>query len=177
MRCGVNEPREVLEPRVVGNVKHGIDAAAARHARKADAVVGVAALHARLGVAAVVEDRDREVRRARDADRRKPTQPHQHLAVTGHDEDSPLGLRQREAEPDHRGRAHRAPEIKIAGVIADRGGVPRRRAEPGHEQEAVAVLQQHAHRLAAIQPQLIDSLPVDALTHAVEFSSSGRGPV
>ena len=50
------------------------------------AVLGVARLHAGLGVTAVVEHRDRQVGRPLHADRRQRAQPHQHLAVAGDDQ-------------------------------------------------------------------------------------------
>src|ERR1700686_3536560 len=48
-------------------------------------------LHARFAVMAVVEDGNREVRRALHADRRERAEPHQHLAVAGDDGDPAVG--------------------------------------------------------------------------------------
>ena len=47
---------------------------------------------------------------------------HQHLAIAGEHQDAAVGLRQSEAEADHGGAAHRAPEVEIER----RGRRPRR---------------------------------------------------
>ena len=62
----------------------------ARDAGQADPEIGVARLHAGLGVAGIVEHDDRQVRRALDADRGERPQTHQHLAVAGHDQHAAL---------------------------------------------------------------------------------------
>ncbi len=124
---------EIAQPQFVGDIEDLLDAAGARHRGQLDRRLGVARLHAGLGVMAVVEHRDREVRRPLHPDRRQCPQPHQHLAVPGDHQDAPPRLGHRQAEPDHRRRSHGAPQIKIARVVADRGGVPAGRAKPGHQ--------------------------------------------
>jgi hypothetical protein len=97
----------------------------------------VGRLHAGIAVALVVEHHDREVRRALHGDRGETAETHEQLAVAGDHEDPSLGLREREAEADHSGPAHRAPERKVQRAVAGRGDVPSGAAEPrDHEQIA-----------------------------------------
>ena len=104
---------------------------------------------------AIVEHRDCQIWRALHADRRERAESHQHLAVAGHDEHATRGLGHCEAEPDHRRRTHRAPQIEITLVFAHRGGIPGRRTEAGHDQHVAPIVEQHSHRLAAIEARIV----------------------
>jgi hypothetical protein len=54
-----------------------------------------------------------QVRRPLHTDGRERAHAHQRFAVAGDHRDLQLGLGERKAEPDHRGAAHRAPEIEV----------------------------------------------------------------
>src|SRR5215831_12920730 len=127
------------------------ESATARDGGEIDAMSRVRALHAGLRVEAVVNHDHREVRRARSTDRGKRPQPHQHLAVAGHDNDAPPALGVRESEPDHRGAAHRAPEIKGERRIARGECIVGRRAEPGDDERVAAAAKQLRHHGAAFE--------------------------
>jgi hypothetical protein len=105
----------------------------------------VTRLHAGLAVAAVVENCNREILWALYTDPRERPQPHQHLAIAGDDQHAVIGLCQGEAEPDHRGCAHRAPKIKVAIVVTNRGGIPGRRSKTGHEEQIPTIRKQDAY--------------------------------
>jgi hypothetical protein len=147
----LSAPGKIGERRLVGDVDRRRDTTGVRDADQIDGAVGVARLHPGLGVASVVEDRDRQIGRRLDADRRQRAKAHQRVAVAGHHQHRPIGPRDREAKPDHRRAAHRAPQIEIALVIGDRSGVVGRRAEPGHHQHVAPFGQQHADRRAPVE--------------------------
>src|SRR6185437_7292568 len=106
-----------------------------------------------------VEDDHREIAGPLDTDGGKAAEPHQHLTVAGDYRHAPLRLRQRDAKPDHRGAAHRAPEIEVAIIVAERGEIPRRRAKAGNNQQIVlAAFEQHCHGGAALQRHLVHTL-------------------
>src|SRR5579883_702333 len=112
---------------------------------------GMALLHAGLAEMAVVEHDDGEVAGLLCRDRQQAAEPHQLLAVSGDDSDRPLRLRQGQAESDHGGAAHGAPEIEIARVLAGVEHVIGRRAEAAHDKQIAALGKQRLHRLAAIE--------------------------
>ena len=114
-----------------------LDAAGTGDPGQFDGTFGMARLHAGLAV----EDDDGQVRRALHPYGRERAQSHQHLAISGDDEDAAVGLGDRQAEPDHCCRAHRTPEIKVPVVVADRLGIPGRRAEPGYEHKVAAIFE------------------------------------
>ena len=78
---------------------------------------------------AVVEHDDREIVRLLDPDGREAAQPHQHVAVAGDHRDAAIRARERKSQADHRGGAHRAPEIEIQRMIAAGRDVIGRRAD------------------------------------------------
>ena len=73
------------------------------------------------------------------------------LAVAGDDQHPPLRLRLREAEPDQRGAAHRAPEIEVGVVVAGGIGIVGRRAEPADDQQVAAIREQRRDRGAPVE--------------------------
>ena len=126
------------------------------------AEAGMADLHSRFAEMAVVEHDDRRDCRAawRRWSARLPMpiscSPSPVMTATG-----PLRLRQRQAEPDHRRAAHRAPQIEIAGMLAGIEHVVGRRAEAGDHEQVPAVGQQRLHGFAAVEREcrLITSSP------------------
>jgi len=54
-------------------------------------------------------------------------------------------------QPYQRGGAHGAPEVEIAVMVAGSVNVVARRAEPGHDQQAVSVAQQPRDDRAAFE--------------------------
>ena len=88
----------------------------------------------------VVEHGDRQVGRARTR-RWWPASPaHQHVAVPGQHQDAPARLRQRQAQADHRGAAHGAPEVEIQRPVARRGSIIGGGAEAGDHQQVARVV-------------------------------------
>ena len=148
---------------------------APRNADEIDAALRVARLHAGLAVNAIVENDDREIGRPLDADGRERAKPHQHFAVARDHRDAPSGLRQREAQTDHGGAAHRAPQIEIAVIVAGGGRIPGGRAEAGNDQQVIAAVgEQRGHGGAAFEPHLVHTfLPIsccDRITAAMRSS-------
>ena len=126
---------------------------APRHADEIDAALGVARLHAGLAIDAVVEHDDREVAPASGCRwwRATPSpisiSPSPVMTATRRSR-----LRQRQAEPDHGGAAHGAPQVEIAVVVAGGGEILGGRAEAGHDQQIVAALgEQRGHGGAALE--------------------------
>jgi len=78
-------------------------------------------------------------------------QAHQLLAIPRQSEDALSRLGLREAKPNQRGAAHGAPEIEIAVMVADRMKVIGRRAEAGHDQRVLAILQERGNGGAAVE--------------------------
>src|SRR5690606_8191680 len=126
------------------------EAAAGGDGGEIDAARGVRLLVPGLAVALVVEDGDREVPRAGGGDRGEGAHPHQHLAVAGDDEDAALRLRLGEAEPDHRREPHPAPEREGERMVAGRGAVPGRGAEPRDDEEVAAIGEKAPHDVASM---------------------------
>ena len=99
-----------------------------------------------------------EVLRLLDADRGEAAEPHEKIAVAGDHGDAAVGPRQREPKPDHRGAAHRAPEIKIERMVAGGRGIVGRRAEPGDDQQIAAIGEKHTHEFAAVKHHRVHCL-------------------
>ena len=157
--AGREQPGQFLQARLVLDLHHALDAAAARHLQQIDAAAGVARLHAGLAIEAVVEHDDGEVAGLLHADGGEAAEPHQHLAVAGDDGDARVRLRQRKTEPDHRRAAHRAPEIEVAVVVAGGEGVPGAGAEPRHDEQILRpVGEQGGHRGAAFEHHFTHTL-------------------
>jgi hypothetical protein len=76
------------------------------------------------------------------ADGRETAHPHQHLAIARDHHDRQLGLRQRDAQPDHDRAAHGAPQIEIAVMIAGGRDIVGRGAEPADHDGILALRQQ-----------------------------------
>src|SRR5712691_3674295 len=118
---------------------------------KIHTVGGVGLLQAGLAVALVVEDHDGEIGRALYADGGEAPQPHQHLAVSGDDQNAALGLRERKSQSYHARRSHHAPQGKSERMIARSGAVPRWGSEARDDKERAAPLEQRTNDLAAIE--------------------------
>src|SRR5262249_37010544 len=124
-----------------------------------DRAARVARLAAGLAVEPVVEHHDREVRWFLHGDGRERTEPHQRLAVAGDYGDTQIRPRERDPEPDHGGAAHRAPEIEVAVVVADRRDVVGGRAEPRDDDEIVRALgEQGRNGVAALEHHFTHTL-------------------
>src|SRR5258707_15589658 len=95
-------------------------------------------LHASFAINAIVEDDDREIARLLDSDGRERTETHQHLSVARNRRNATLWLCQGESQANHRGAAHRAPQIKIPVVVARGGDIPSGRAGTGTDQKIIA---------------------------------------
>jgi hypothetical protein len=65
---------------------------------------------------------------------------HQHFAVACDHQYAPLRLRERQAQPEHRGVPHRTPQREIERRIAGRGDVPGSRPQTGYHQEVFSIL-------------------------------------
>ena len=139
----------VRQPRLVGRGHRLGEARRLRHRRDVDGRGRVGFLHAGLAVALVVDDGDGEIGRPPHRDRRERADAHQHLAVAGHHQHAALRLRQRQAEPDHRRTAHRAPEIEVERMVARRGAIVCRRAEAADDQQVAAIGEQGGNDLTA----------------------------
>src|SRR5580700_11567630 len=142
---------EFAQPELVVDVESLLEAAGPGDLDQRDTLCGMARLHAGFAVMTVVEDGNRQVRRALHADRRERAQSHQHLTVAGDDENAAVGLGNRQPQADHRRRAHCTPQIEVVLVVGDRRGIPGRRAEPGDEQRIAAIFEQDADRPAAVE--------------------------
>jgi hypothetical protein len=108
-----------------------------------------------LAVVFIVHDDHSEVARLLDADGRETAQSHQQFAVAGHHQHAALRLGERQAKADHRGAAHRAPQIEIESVIAGSRGIPGRRAQTRYRQCVAAVAQDIRHHGTAFQDYLV----------------------
>jgi len=86
-----------------------------------------------------------------DANRGEAPQAHQHVAVTRKRHHAPVGTGKSEAEADHCGAAHGAPEIKIQRVVAGGGDVIGRRAKAGNDEEIAAVDQELLYELTPVE--------------------------
>ena len=84
-------------------------------------------------------------------DRGQTAHPHQHLAIAGYHHHRQAGLRQRKAQSDHHGAAHRAPEVKIAIMVAGSGDIVGRGAKPADHDRVLALRQQARDDAAPIQ--------------------------
>ena len=122
--------------------------------REIDAAPGVARLHPGLAEMLVVDHDDVEIARARDANGGETPEAHQLLAVAGQSENALSGLSLRQSKPDQRGAAHRAPEIKIAIVVADGMKIIGRGAETGDDQRVLAVPEKRSDSGTAIELSL-----------------------
>ena len=160
------------------------ESASLRHPDKIDSGRGMARLHAGLAVMPVVQHDDGEILRLLDPDGGKAAEPHQGFAVAGQHRDPARGLRERQAEADHGGAAHRPPEIEIERMIAAGGGIVSRRTEPGDD-EQIAPLGQHLfHECAAIERRPIHHRLVHHLVHCLRpisrcdrMMATGRSPL
>src|ERR1700730_9000980 len=90
------------QPDLVVDVESLLEAAGPGDLDQRDTLCGMACLHAGFAVMIVVGDGHRQGRRALHADCRERAEPHQHLAITGDDEDTAVGPGNRQPEPDHR---------------------------------------------------------------------------
>ncbi len=142
---------EALDAGHVGDLGDVADARAISDHLEPGAEAGVTRLHAGLAEMAVVEHRDREIAGLLGRDGQQAADPHQLLAVAGDHQHRALRLRQREAEPNHRRAAHRAPQIEIAGMLAGVEQIVRGGAEPGDHEQLAAVGKQRLHGGAAIE--------------------------
>ena len=95
-----------------------------------------------------------------------------------------VGLGERQAEADHGGAAHRAPEIEVERMIAAGGGIVSRRTEPGDDQQIAPVGQHLFHECAAIERRLIHHRLVHHLVHCLRpisrcdrMMATGRSPL
>jgi len=86
------------------------ETAAERDRCEVDAVRRVSRLHPGFAVALVIDHCDCQIARRLDADRSERAQAHQHLAIAGNHEHATRRLRERQPQPDHGRRAHRAPQ-------------------------------------------------------------------
>src|SRR5262249_13769171 len=122
-----------------------------------------------LAIDAIGEDDDGEIGWPLVANGRKRTQPHQHFTVTGDHRDAAIRPREREAQSDHGGPAHRAPQIEVARIVPRRGEIPGRRTEPRHnEQTIVAGCDQCSHLGATLEPQLVQTfLPISCCERTI----------
>ncbi len=111
----------------------------------------MARLPAGFAIDLIVQHDDGEVFRLLQADGRETADPHQHLAVTRDHHHRQLRLRQRDAQPDHDRAAHGAPQIEIAVMIAGRGDVISRGAEPADHDSILALCQQAADNAAPVE--------------------------
>ena len=93
-----------------------------------------------------------------DADGGEAAHAHQHIAVAGDDGDAAVGPRQRQPEPDHRGAAHGAPEIEVERMVAGRGDIPGRRAEPADDQQIAAVDEKLPHEIPPVEHHRVHCL-------------------
>ena len=116
-----------------------------------DAVAGVGFLHAGLAVVLVILDEDGEVFGMFDGDGGEAAEAHEHFAVAGDDEDFSGWLGEGEAEADHGGAAHAAPEGKVFRAVAGCGDVPGRGAEPGDDEHVAAVGEDGAAEVAPVE--------------------------
>ena len=66
-----------------------------------------------------------------------------------------LGLRQCQAEPDHRGAAHRAPEVEVLLAVTEHANVVGGGAQSGDDQEVAGIAQQDGGDIAAIEGAVI----------------------
>ncbi len=123
-----------------------------------DARLRRARLHAGLAVMRIVEDDNREILRLLDADRGEAAQAHEEVAVAGDHGDAAVGPRQRKSKPDHRGAAHRAPQIEIERMVAGRCGIVSRRAKPGDDEKIATVGQKLLHEVAAVKHHRVHCL-------------------
>jgi hypothetical protein len=129
-----------------------LDAGADRHLLEIDAEAGMALLPAGLAVVAVVDAEDRQVRRIDHRDGGERADVHKELSVAGDDEDALVRPRQREPEPHHAGRAHRAAErIDVGAVAGDRADVAGAASQAGDEQEILVAPDQRRHRFAPLE--------------------------
>src|ERR1700730_18158276 len=156
---------EFAQPDLVVDVESLLEAAGPGALDQRDTLRGVARLHAGFAIMTVVEDGNRQVRRALHADCRERAEPHQHPAIPGDDENAAVGLRNGQPQADHRRRAHCAPEIEIAIVVGDRRGIPGLRAEAGDEQQIAAIVEQDADRRAAVETLIKSGLVRDHFIH------------
>ena len=85
------------------------------------------------------------------ADGRKASHPHQHLAIARDHHDRQLWLRQRHAQSDHDGAAHGAPQIKITIMIAGRRDIVGRSAETADHDCLLAPRQQGGDNAAPFE--------------------------
>src|ERR1700736_3034600 len=95
------------QPDLVVDVESLLEAAGPGDLDQRDTLCGMACLHAGFAIMTVVEDGNRQVRRALHADCREPAQPHQHLTVAGDDENTAVGLRNGQPPAHHRRRTQR----------------------------------------------------------------------
>src|SRR4029079_10678196 len=72
-------------------------------------------------------------------------------AVAGEHQHAPFRLCEREAKPEHRRVAHRAPHRKVERRIARRRDVPGGGTKPRHHQQALSVSQKKFHDFPAVQ--------------------------
>src|SRR5580704_942603 len=156
---------EFAQPDLVGDVESLLEAAGPGDLDQRVTLCGMAPLHAGFAVMTVVEDGNGKVWRALHPNRREPAQPHQHLTVAGDDENAAVGPGDRQPQPDHRRRAHCAPQIEVVLVVGDRRGIPGRRAEPGNEQQIAAIFEQDADRRAAVETLIKSGLVRDHFIH------------
>ena len=77
--------------------------------------------------------------------------PHQHLAVAGDHDHRQLGLRQSDAQPDHDGATHGAPQIEIAVMVASGGDIIGRGPEAADHHRILAPGEQAGDHAATLE--------------------------
>src|SRR5271154_5224123 len=147
--------RRLLDPR---HRARRLEAATERHGGEIDTGTGVTRLHAGLAVMGVIEDDDDEIVRLLDADGGEAADAHEHVAVARDRDDAAAGLRQSKPKRDHRGAAHRAPQIEIQRMVAGRGNVISGGAKPGYDQKIVAVDEDLPHEIAPLKHYFVHCL-------------------
>jgi tripartite-type tricarboxylate transporter receptor subunit TctC len=124
-----------------------------RRSGEIDARGGMARLHAGGAVVPIVEDDNREIVRLFDSDGRQAAHSHQRIAVARDHRHAAVRARERKPQADHRGGAHRAPEIEVQRMIAAGRDVIGRRAEAGDNQQIAAIGQKAGNEWAAVHHQ------------------------
>ena len=146
------EPRRKrFDARHVGNGINRRQPTGARDSGQIGDRAGHRRLHAGFGIVLIVEHDDRKVLRRLHRDHRQRAKAHQHVAVAGDDRDRAVRLRHRQTQAHRHRAAHAAPEVEVAVVVAGGRDIVGRRAEPGDNQQILAVGQQARDDGAAVE--------------------------
>ena len=94
---------------------------------------------------------DREVGGAGSGDGCKRAHPHQHLAIAGDDQHTAVWLRPGEAEANHRGSAHGAPQVEIERPVPGGGQVVGGGAEAGDDKHVGGIAEEFGDDGAAVE--------------------------